>query len=167
MGKVGSANAVFVSLKSYLGGAQVLKVISYHKLSPAVISSSASTPLLTLMEIMQKFWPPSWRFLLVLLTRSAYQLLFSSSFCNCFLIFNLHINCFAHFQFAYQIDILIFNLFNQGIFSPSVQHSQHLTQQLVLQRIPEVIFPFLPLVFFLLNTKKILIEIPAMLSNAQ
>ena len=27
---------------------------------------------------------------------------------------------------------------NQGIFSPSVQHSQHLTQRLVLQRIPQV-----------------------------
>ena len=40
-------------------------------------------------------------------------------------------------------------LLNQGIFSPSVQHSQHLTQRLVLERIPQVGFlftrPLLPL----------------------
>ena len=34
--------------------------------------------------------------------------------------------------------IAFLNLLNQGIFSPSVQHSQHLTQRLVLERIPQV-----------------------------
>ena len=42
------------------------------------------------------------------------------------------------FKSHVSMAFLIFNLFNQGIFSPSVQHSQHLTQRLVLQRIPQV-----------------------------